>query len=115
MRKGTFVKKRILMNKGDLVKALHDRQGALSRKEIAEVVEGALALIVETVARGGEVGLVGFGTFRPVVPAPRPVRTPKTGSTGDAVGGRAFPRFVPGKSFREALETSPAFSAPDRS
>ena len=114
MRKGVFVKKRILMNKGDLVKALHDRQGALSRKEIAEVVEGALALIVDTVAQGGEVGLVGFGTFRPVVPAPRTVRTTKTGDPV-ADGGRAFPRFVPGKSFREVVETSPAFSAPDRS
>lgn len=114
MRKGVSVKKRILMNKGDLVKALHDRQGALSRKEIAEIVEGALALIVDTVARGGEVGLVGFGTFRPVVPAPRTLRMTKTGDPV-ADGGRAFPRFVPGKSFREAVETSPAFSAQDRS
>lgn len=98
MRKGACVKeRRILMNKSDLVKALHDRQGALSRKEIGEVVDGILGLIVETVARGGEVGLVGFGKFRPV-----------------AGGGQAFPRFVPGKSFREAVETSLAFSAPDR-
>ena len=105
MRKGACVKeRRILMNKSDLVKALHDRQGALSRKEIGEVVDGILGLIVETVARGGEVGLVGFGKFRPVVPDPRPV----------AGGGQAFPRFVPGKSFREAVEKSLAFSAPDR-
>ena len=115
MRKGAFVKKRmrILMGKSDLVKALHDRQDSLSRKEIAEVVEGALALIVETVAQGGEVGLVGFGKFRPVVPAPRPLRTPKTGGPV-SVGERAFPRFVPGKSFREAVETSPSFAAPER-
>ena len=98
MRKGACVKeRRILMNKSDLVKALHDRQGALSRKEIGEVVDGILGLIVEPVARGGEVGLVGFGKFRPV-----------------AGGGQAFPRFVPGKSFREAVEKSLAFSAPDR-
>ena len=111
MRNGACVKKRrILMNKSDLVKTLHERQGPLSRNEIGEVLDGILGLIVETVARGGEVGLVGFGKFRPVVPAPR------TTKTGDPVagGGRAFPRFVPGKSFREAVETSPAFSAPDR-
>ena len=115
MRKGACVRKRrrILRNKSDLVKALHDRQGALSRKEIGEVVDGILDLIVDTVAQGGEVGLVGFGKFRPVVPDPRPVRTPKSGDPV-AGGGRAFPRFVPGKSFRQAVETSPAFSAPDR-
>ena len=113
MRKGAFVKKRILVNKAELVKALHDRQSSLSRKEIAEVVDGVLALIVETVAQGGEVGLVGFGTFRPVVPLPRTERTPKAGEPA-RIEARAFPRFAPGKSFREAVETSPSFAAPER-
>ena len=90
MRKGAFVKKRILMNKGDLVKDLHDRQDARSRKEIAEVVEGALALIVDTVARGGRGGT---GRFRNV-PDGRP-RSPDAPDDEDGRHGRRRGSGVP--------------------
>jgi DNA-binding protein HU-beta len=113
VRSGAFVKKKILMGKSDLVKALHDRNASLTREEIAEVINGALALIVETVAKGGEVGLHGFGKFRSVDLLPRTLRTPKTGMSGRIVD-RALPRFTAGKSFREALAAnSPAFAAPE--
>nr|WP_011264489.1 hypothetical protein [Leptospirillum ferrooxidans]AAX36032.1 ORF62 [Leptospirillum ferrooxidans] len=54
------------------------------------MIDGALALIVETVAQGGEVGLVGFGKFRPVS------RTLW-----------AVPAFAAGKHFLEALKKNP--------
>lgn len=106
MTKGELVKKRIMMGKRELVKTLHDRQPSMNREEIAEVVDGTLALIVETVAKGGEVGLVGFGKFRPFS---RSVRS------GQAPGSeRTVPVFTAGKSFREALEKREDFSSGDR-
>jgi nucleoid DNA-binding protein len=53
------------------------------------VIDGALALIVETVAQGGDVEFHGFGKFRPVARTLRP-----------------FPAFAPGKHFLEALAKS---------
>lgn len=94
---GALVKKRIMMGKRELVQTLHARQPALSQEEIGAVVDGALALIVETVAQGGEVGLHGFGKFRPVS------RTLW-----------AVPAFAAGKHFLEALKKNPSFPPGDR-
>jgi len=95
------VKKRILMGKRELVKTLHERQDSMSREEIGELIDSALTLIVDTVAKGGEVGLVGFGKFRPV--ARNLQRGPDSGGGAGGSrlhGGQGFPGGRGEKSLR---------------
>ncbi|MGN0902265.1 MAG: HU family DNA-binding protein [Succinivibrio sp.] len=50
------------MNKSELVKLISSRM-TLNQKEVKEVIDTALDKIIEAVASGKEVSLLGFGTF----------------------------------------------------
>lgn len=50
------------MQKTDFIKAVADKSGA-TQKATADVVNSALAVISEALARGEKVTLTGFGTF----------------------------------------------------
>ena len=65
------------MNKGDLVEALEGRLGG--KKAAAEALEAVLDVIIREVARGGKVGITGFGTFEKAARAARTGRNPQTG------------------------------------
>jgi DNA-binding protein HU-beta len=58
--------------------------------------------IVTTVRKGGEVGIVGFGTFKQVKRAARKARNP---ATGESIKLRAkkMPKFIPGAPFKAAV------------
>ena len=50
------------MNKNELIGAVAESSG-LSRSDATKAVEGVFDTITATLAKGGEVRLVGFGTF----------------------------------------------------
>lgn len=50
------------MQKTDFIKAVAEKAG-ISQKETKQVVDTALEVIAETLARGEKVTLTGFGTF----------------------------------------------------
>lgn len=50
------------MQKTDFIKAVAERTG-VSQKETKQVVDAALDVIAETLAKGEKVTLTGFGTF----------------------------------------------------
>ncbi len=50
------------MQKTDFIKAVAEKTG-VSQKETKQVIDAALDVIAETLARGEKVTLTGFGTF----------------------------------------------------
>lgn len=91
------------MNKTTLVAEIAKRAD-LPRSDVAEVVDVALALIRERVARGQRVSLAGFGSFERVRRSPRLGRNPRT-REAVKIPARNVPVFKPGTAFREAVAT----------
>jgi nucleoid DNA-binding protein len=62
------------MNKNELIGAVAETSG-LSRSDATKAVEGVFDTITAALAKGDEVRLVGFGTFRSPSARPRPAAT----------------------------------------
>jgi DNA-binding protein HU-beta len=89
------------MNKGELVDAVAGSAG-LSRAEATKAVDAVLNAIEGTLAKGGSVSLVGFGTFTVKSRAARTGRNPRT---GEAIQIKAsnVPGFKAGKGLKDAV------------
>jgi DNA-binding protein HU-beta len=89
------------MNKGELVDAVASAAG-LSRSEATKAVDGVLDAIQGTLAKGGSVSLVGFGTFGVKARAARTGRNPRP---GEAIQIKAsnVPGFKAGKGLKDAV------------
>lgn len=89
------------MNKSELV--AHIAQQADMSKAKAELALKAITEgITETLASGGEVALVGFGTFKITERAARTGRNPRTGETLNIAASKN-PSFKPGKALKDAV------------
>ncbi len=89
------------MNKGELTEAVAARAG-LSRAEATKAVDAVLDSITRTLAKGGSVSLVGFGTFSVNARAARAGRNPRTGETIH-IPASNVPRFKAGKGLKDAV------------
>jgi DNA-binding protein HU-beta len=89
------------MNKGELIEAVSGSSG-LSRAEAAKAVDAVLGSITKTLAEGGSVALVGFGTFQVKARAARMGRNPRTGEE-ISIGASNVPRFKAGKGLKDAI------------
>ena len=89
------------MNKGELVTEVAARTG-LPRADVLQALETATEIIRTTVARGGRVTLVGFGTFERKARRPRMGRNPHTGEAVPIAATRV-PAFQPGTRFKQAV------------
>jgi len=89
------------MNKGELIDTVAGSAG-LSRADATKAVDGVLGAIQSTLAGGGAVGLVGFGTFQVKARAARMGRNPRT---GEAIHIKAsnVPGFKAGKGLKDAV------------
>ena len=89
------------MNKTELIKKVA-AENALSQKAAAAVVESVLGTVVDTVAAGEPVALLGFGTF---AVKHRPAREGRNPATGKAMKFAASntPVFKAGKAFKEKV------------
>lgn len=85
------------MNKADLVEALEERLGG--KKAASDALEAIFDVIIREVARGGKVGITGFGTFERVDRAARTGRNPRTGDSV-RIESTAVPKFRPGTAFK---------------
>ncbi|HHU09598.1 MAG TPA: HU family DNA-binding protein [Intrasporangiaceae bacterium] len=86
------------MNKSELLKALEAKLG--SRKAAADALEAVVDTIIREVAKGGTVGITGFGTFEKVARAARTGRNPRTGETV-RIRKTSVPKFRAGTQFKE--------------
>ena len=89
------------MNKNELVAAV--AAGAnLSKAAAAKAVDCIFDTITDSLQRGGEVRVVGFGTFSVAHRAASQGRNPRTGESIQIAASRQ-PKFKSGKSLKAAL------------
>ncbi|WP_334154559.1 HU family DNA-binding protein [Tepidimonas sp.] len=89
------------MNKAQLIDHMAERAD-LTKQEAARALDAFLATVSDTLARGGDVTLVGFGTFQVDERAARKGRNPKTGEVVDIAAAK-MPKFRPGKALKDAV------------
>ena len=87
------------MNKTDLIESIAIKTGQ-SKKDTKETLEATLDTIMETLAIGDTVALIGFGTFSTTK---RKARTGINPSTGEKIEIKAsvVPKFKAGKKMKE--------------
>ena len=90
------------MNKNELVEAVVDATD-LSKADAAAAVDAIIDSIVGTLRKGGEVRLVGFGTFSVAKRQPSTGRNPRTGAP-ISIGASIRPKFKAGKGLKEAVD-----------
>ena len=89
------------MNKGELIDSVANSAG-LSRADATKAVDAVLDTITSTLASGGSVGLVGFGTFSVKARAARMGRNPRTGEAIH-IAASNVPGFKAGKGLKDAV------------
>lgn len=90
------------MSKKDLVKLIADRfEGKYTQKEVSEIVDTFLDLIMEKIVAGEKVSLFGFGTF---TLNERPAHEGWNPSTKEKkmIAAKNTPKFKPAKAFKDA-------------
>ena len=95
------------MNKADLAQKvweLHSKKGVeVSKKHAEEVVDFVFDTITDTMKRGDEVSIAGFGSFVVKNRKARTARNPKTGATVQ-VPATKVPKFKAGKGLKDAVK-----------
>ncbi len=89
------------MNKNDLVSQVAADSG-ITKADATKAVEAVFGNIATALGRGGEVRLVGFGTFSV---SHRKATTGRNPRTGEAIQIKASnqPKFKAGKALKEAV------------
>ncbi len=88
------------MNKGELVAKISD--GAeISKASAGRVLDSIIESVTQELATGGEVALVGFGTYKVSERAARKGRNPQTGAEIQIAAAKV-PSFKAGKALKDA-------------
>ena len=90
------------MTRKDL-EAIIAKNTACTKKAAHDTVTDLVNSIVKAVAKGGELSIVGFGTFKSTKKAARTARNPRTGET-IKVPAHKSPVFKAGKAFKDACK-----------
>jgi DNA-binding protein HU-beta len=88
------------VNKSELIDAVAEQVGG--RAAATKAVEAVLDTIVQSVAKGDRVGIVGFGTFEKRERGARTARNIRTGAT-IKVKATSVPAFRAGSGFKETV------------
>ncbi len=89
------------MNKGELVDKIAEKAN-VTKKDADAILSAMLDVILETVASGDKVTLVGFGTFEARDRQAREGRNPSTGQPIKIPATRV-PAFSAGKVFKDKV------------
>ena len=89
------------MNKNDLVSAVASSTG-MSKADSAKAVEGVFDAISGALSSGGDVRIVGFGTFSVVNRNATTGRNPRTGQAIQIPASKQ-PKFKAGKGLKDAV------------
>ncbi|URR34476.1 HU family DNA-binding protein [Thermosynechococcus sp. HN-54] len=103
------------MNKAELVDAVFSRAHStnnVTKKQVEAIISATVEEIMEAVAKGEKVTLVGFGAFEPRERKAREGRNPKTKEKMQ-IPATTVPAFSAGKLFKEkvAPPTAPEAAA----
>jgi DNA-binding protein HU-beta len=99
------------MNKAELVAAIA-KKGDQSQVDTNKFVDGFCEAVMEALANGDQVALVGFGTFKINERAARKGRNPRTGESIDIAASKS-PKFTVGKIFKDKVASSKVASKKD--
>ena len=89
------------MNKADLILAIAT-EADLSQAAAKRVLDALTDTIVKTVAKGEDITLIGFGSFKSSKRAARTGKNPKTGEVLK-IAATVVPKFSAGASFKAAV------------
>lgn len=90
------------MNRGELIATVAQETG-YTQKQVGEVLNSTLGTIVNAVAGGQKVLLVGFGSFEPRDRQAKNGRNPKTGESIKIAATRV-PGFSAGSEFKKKVK-----------
>jgi DNA-binding protein HU-beta len=91
-----------VVTKSDLVEAAA-RASNLSKSAAGEAVNAVFEAIVQNVAKGKRVTVVGFGTFLPRKRKARAGRSPVNGKE-IKITAKTIPAFAAGQGFKQAVD-----------
>jgi DNA-binding protein HU-beta len=89
------------MNKTELTDAVAEAAD-MTKADAARALDAVLSTISGTLAKGEQVGVVGFGTFLVRQRAARTGRNPQTGAEIQ-IAAATVPAFKPGKALKDAV------------
>ena len=89
------------MNKTELIAAVAEATG-ISKKDAEKAVSATVDTIVDAIAKGDKVQLVGFGTFEQRQRNARTGVDPRTGNKIEIAASKV-PAFKAGKAFKDAV------------
>lgn len=90
------------MNKTDLVNLVAEK-AEISKKDATKAVDAVFDGIVDALAGGDKVQLIGFGNFEVRERAARKGRNPQTGEEIEIAASKT-PGFKPGKQFKDSIK-----------
>lgn len=90
------------MNKSELISAVAEK-AEISKKDAEKAVSAVLDTIVEQVAQGEEIRIVGFGTFERRERKERTGCDPRTNAK-ITIPASKVPAFKAGKAFKDAVD-----------
>ena len=90
------------MNKTEFVAAIAEK-AEISKKDADKAVAALIETVTETLKAGGEIQLVGFGTFKVSERAERPGRNPKT-KEAIVIPASKVPAFKAGAALKNAVK-----------
>lgn len=109
------------MNKAELINTLSERVG-VTKKQAEDMVESFVNTVTETLQKGGEVNIAGFGAFMAKTRAARMGVNPQNPTEKIHIPAVTVPKFKAGKGLKDALKrtgaaapAAPAPSAPSSS
>ncbi len=90
------------MNKADIIEAMHAKLGG-TKVAAEEVVDLVFDSITNSLKKGEEVSIAGFGIFLVKQRAARQARNPRTGAMV-SVPAMKVPKFRAGKALKETVK-----------
>jgi DNA-binding protein HU-beta len=94
----------VCMNKNDLIETLAGKLGA-PRSEAEKMLNTLVDVITETLKKGDEVSITGFGQFSVSNRAARAGVNPQNPTERIQIAATKVPKFRAGKSLKEAIKS----------
>ncbi len=89
------------MNKSELIDAIAKESG-LTKTDAGKALDAFTSIVKTTLQQGGDITLVGFGSFTVAERAERQGLNPKT-KEAITIPAARVPKFKPGKTLKDAL------------
>lgn len=89
------------MNKAEMIDAMSAKSG-LTKADADRAFKAFVDVVTETMAKGDQISLVGFGTFLVRERQARSGRNPRTGQT-ISIDAAKIPSFKAGKALKDAV------------